>query len=286
MSDSDANNTNDTSRISPTAFYTSDAWVKIGLGDEAFSTWQGRTMHTLMDTPTSMIARITGGPDLMGMLEVRHRGMDALVADAITERGVCQVVELGSGLSARGVRMCRRFDGLTYVDADLAGMVRRKEARLTRVDVPTGYRTHVVNILHEDGASSLRALATGLDPTLPTLVVAEGLLPYFPREVVKDLLMRANDAFASVPSLEVITDCHLREEVMRFRRVSLFLRGLAAVARGGVHLHFADERDAIEAHLSWGFTHAQVVRPEAVVPIKPVSDASASMVAFIVASRA
>ena len=92
-------------RVSPTARFTGAVWRRYGLSPTAL---HPRSERLLAD------ALRLGGPlgrrlPLEGMLRARHCAIDALLARAIAEGRIAQVVELAAGHSARGWRMKQRF---------------------------------------------------------------------------------------------------------------------------------------------------------------------------------
>lgn len=127
MSDSEASGA-----ISPTAHYTGETWVRSGLSHPELATWQGRFLHRTLALPTAA-SKAIGGPTLEGLLLARHRIIDSILEDQI-DAGVSQVVEVACGMSPRGWRFSEHYgDRLTYVEADLPAMARRKREALARM---------------------------------------------------------------------------------------------------------------------------------------------------------
>jgi O-methyltransferase involved in polyketide biosynthesis len=70
---------------------------------------------------------------LEGLLIARHRIIDSTLDDLI-QGGVSQVIEAACGMSPRGWRFSERYgERLTYVEADLPAMARRKRDALARM---------------------------------------------------------------------------------------------------------------------------------------------------------
>src|SRR4051812_43465992 len=91
----------DSSRISPTAHYTSQVWFRHGMSHPALETAFGRRLHAAL-APINFAYRVTGRPNLDEMLLARHRCLDALLERAIASGEVSQVIEVAAGLSPRG----------------------------------------------------------------------------------------------------------------------------------------------------------------------------------------
>src|SRR5687768_7080039 len=89
--------------ISPTAHYTGQVWVRNGLSRPELDTWEGRALFGALG-PAMAMSRKLGGPTLEGLLLARHRVIDDLLAQAIEDRGVRQVIEPACGMSPRGWR--------------------------------------------------------------------------------------------------------------------------------------------------------------------------------------
>src|SRR5690242_2718763 len=152
--------------ISPTAHYTGYIWFANGQSHEAFATPTGRRLYRLLRGP-NRAARAIGLPSLDGILLARHRLIDLLLARTIDAGEIGQVIEIAAGLSPRGWRFRTRYgDRLTYVEADLPGMIDQKRRILARLGGETAHhRTVEIDALADTGPTSLDAVCAGLDPT-------------------------------------------------------------------------------------------------------------------------
>ena len=112
--------------ISPTAHYTGYVWYAHGLSHQAFATRTGRLLYHALRGPNAIAQRL-GTPSLEGMLLARHRLIDLRLAQAIESGEIRQVIEIAAGLSPRGWRFATRYaDRITYIEADLPGMLAHK----------------------------------------------------------------------------------------------------------------------------------------------------------------
>src|SRR5919202_1822100 len=119
--------------ISGTAHYTGHVWVRNGLSHPELATWEGHLAWAAV-APSMTAIRVLGGPTLEAMLLARHRIIDALLAAAIEDGRVAQVVEVACGMSPRGWRFAQRYgERVTYVEADLPAMAARKRRALERM---------------------------------------------------------------------------------------------------------------------------------------------------------
>lgn len=258
--------------VSPTAHYTGQVWCRNGLSHPALSSWQGRVMFGGME-PFMAASRLAGGPSLEPYLLARHRAIDALLEQSITEDGVGQVLEVAAGLSARGWRFTQRHPGLTYVEADLPGMAQRKRDALRQMGAPgDGLRVVDVDALKPGGAGSLEELAATLDPDRGLVIITEGLTSYLDTETLQGLWRR----FATILSgfragrylADVMPQSSGRSPVVRAGRLVL-----SGFVRGRVHLHFSDPAAATAALIDCGFAQAAVRPAHEIAPAdgKPAS---------------
>jgi O-methyltransferase involved in polyketide biosynthesis len=244
--------------ISPTAEYTGYIWFAHGHSHEAFATRRGRWLYRVLRAPNAA-AHAIGLPTLEGMLLARHRLIDLRLAQAIDAGEVSQVIEVAAGLSPRGWRFCERYgQRITYVEADLPDMVRRKREVLAHLCGETAHHRIVeVNALAEDGPTSIAAVCAGLDPSRGIALVTEGLLNYFDRAVVTAMWARFARALARFPRAIYLSDLVVQEG-SRGLLVATFTTLLGAFVRGRVHVDFtgaADVEAALEAAGFDGIVH-------------------------------
>jgi O-methyltransferase involved in polyketide biosynthesis len=233
--------------ISPTAHYTGYVWYAHGHSHEAFATRRGRFLYRALRGPNAA-AQVAGLPTLEGMLLARHRLIDHRLARAIDAGEISQVVEIAAGLSPRGWRFRSHYgDRITYVEADLPDMVRRKRELLARVGGETAHHRLVeIDALADDGPTSLDALCASLDPARGVAIITEGLINYFDRATILAMWARFARALARFPHGVYFSDIVLRQTGNRVL-FSTFMNLLAVFVRGRVHLHFDDAHDVENA---------------------------------------
>ncbi len=246
----------DTSRISPTAHYTAYVWYKHGLSVPELATRTGRALFHALAPANQLFAR-AGKADLEAMLLARHRVIDSRLQAAIRSGEVRQVVEVACGLSPRGLRTRRRFENVTYVEADLAGMAQQKRTRIGHLLSPM-HRVEVVNALAEDGPESLEALAAKLNREQGVAVITEGLLPYF--DGVDGARIWGNIArFSQHFSGGVyLSDYLVEEDSMRVFGAKQ-LKALVSLFVGGrTHFPMRNNSELVAGLVKAGFTDAKV----------------------------
>jgi O-methyltransferase involved in polyketide biosynthesis len=245
--------------VSPTAHYTGETWVRNGLSHPQLATWQGRMLHRGLALPLAA-SRTLGGPTLEGLLLARHRIIDSILDDLI-RGGVTQVVEVACGMSPRGWRFTEQFcERLTYVEADLPAMARRKRDALARIHSLTDrHRVAGLDILQEGGPDSLEALVETLDPAEGLVIITEGLLTYLDDDTVDALWARLAAALRQFDKGVYLSD-------LRFARPDRGLPErtfdviLGAFVRGKVHAYRGDEATAEATLRSAGFEEVRLHR--------------------------
>jgi O-methyltransferase involved in polyketide biosynthesis len=269
------------SAISPTAHYTGETWVRNGLSHPRLATWQGRLFHGTLALPNAA-SRMLGGPTLEGLLLARHRIIDALLDDLI-QGGVSQVIEVACGMSPRGWRFSERYgDQLTYVEADLPPMARRKREALAQMG-SLGDRHRIVDldVLRAGGPESLEALVGTMDPAAGLAIVTEGLLVYFDDATVEALWARLAKALRPFSTGVYLADLRIArsERGVSERAFGLLL---GAFVRGKIHPYGGDEASAALDLRTAGFERVGLHRcDEHPAAAEARADAGTGMVSIV-----
>lgn len=270
--------------VSPTAHYTGETWVRNDLSHPELATWQGRVLHRAMSLPIAA-SRTLGGPTLEGLLLVRHRIIDSALDDLI-QGGVSQVVEVACGMSPRGWRYSERYgQRLTYIEADLPAMARRKRTALARMgSLSEHHRVADLDVLRDGGPGSLESLTEELDPSRGLVIITEGLLTYFDDETVEGLWARLAAVLGRFSTGVYLADLRLARQ-QRGAAERAFDVILSAFVRGKVHPYRGDEAEAVAALGDAGFKHA-ILHPGDRHPAAAElrSDPSATLIRIIEAS--
>jgi O-methyltransferase involved in polyketide biosynthesis len=247
------------SRISPTAHYTGYVWARNGLSHPELETIEGRVLFESLRVPMT-ISGLLGRGTLEAYLLTRHRALDGLLERAIQAGRVTQVIEVAAGLSPRGLRFSRRYgERLTYIEADLPGVVERKRAALERIgSLSARHRVEHVDALTDSGPGSLSDLAAMLDRGQGLAILTEGLLGYLEPEAVRDLWRRFASTLGGFAHGTYLSDIHIGE--LQNAEVRAFRVLLSAFVRGRVHLHFGTVEEINAALHEAGFAAAEVRR--------------------------
>lgn len=236
----------DLEKIGPTAHYTAYAWHRLGLPHaELFATKKGAALFWSFRVVGEWVAvALPNVPSMIQYLAQRHLAIE----HALDEFAPDLIVELGAGLSRRGLTRAR--NGTPYVEVDFPYMIDAKRAR-----IPAELRTELlrhesINILSPEFAERLAHLVR--DAKRPA-IVAEGVLGYFHPE---QRMQIAHDIARTVKS--GIFLCDLRSKAAAAQTAARFLKlGIKLITGGrGVAEDFPTEASIEEFFLRAGFVDA------------------------------
>lgn len=257
-------NNNDSSSISFTAHYTGFIWHHYGLSEAAFATTQGRVYFSLL-LPFEFLARRVLGSDIKTTLLQRHALLDRELDKMIARHPDLQVLELACGLSPRGHRFTRKYPGITYVEADLPGMVARKKPLLESLSsLNPRHRLTVCNILDTDNTDSLEAvISREFSHDKALIIISEGLVNYFELPVISAVWQRLARTLKDFPESAYLTDIYPEVEGHRFSGIIRAAnRSLRIASRSHFTLHFVGD-DGIQRHFeTMGFANTRVFNPD------------------------
>ena len=246
----------DSARISPTAYYTGHVWYRNDLSDKTFYTRRGHSYFLLLQPFFRMASMVNKGVTMENLLLQRHRLIDHLLTSLIQDRGICDVVEIASGLSPRGLRFKKEFgDRIQYIEADLPDMAAHKQQILGNLSC--GHHVVPVDATTNTGPLSIQEV---IEPYLgngPVIFITEGLLPYFPREIVSKLwntFSALMESRGGVYLSNIILGSSTPEDI--FMRT--FHRFLSRFVKGKTYLHFQDQTEIVQALNDAGFEHTHM----------------------------
>ena len=247
----------DTSSISFTAHYTGHIWYNYGLSEHFFATMPGRFLFNTL-RPFEWAGRMLFGSDIKSCLLQRHYLIDHILEKAIEEQGYTQVLEVACGLSPRGFRFMKKYadQDIRYIEADLPGMAKRKEALLSKhKTLDETHKVIVCNILEKDGEHSIKQVVEReLDPGRKTIVITEGLIMYFSLEVIKGFWERLHTHMSQLPEVRYLADNYPLSRKHPLYKIMRFIEhSLGFLSRADVNFHFANERDVSDYFADIGF---------------------------------
>lgn len=158
--------------ISLTARYTAAVWDQIGLPYASrFADVRGRAMVAASVAAGRVLPRNIGTFLIDGALVPRHLFMD----DFVKHGGFEQVVEVAAGYSPRGMLFANL--GLRYIEVDRPNVMREKEQLCSGGDA----KKPVFLGIDATAPDFVERVVSASTPNLKTLIITEGLSPYFAR---------------------------------------------------------------------------------------------------------
>lgn len=257
-------NNNDTSSISFTAHYTGFVWHHYGFAERAFATTQGHIYFSLL-RPFEFLARRLIGSDIKTTLLQRHFLIDRELELLIAEHPDLQILELACGLSPRGHRFSKEFPGITYVEADLPGMVARKQPLLEPLhSLSSRHRLINCNILDIGTDTCIeKVLAREFNKEKPLVIITEGLVNYFDLPTISTVWQRLGKELKEFSQGLYLTDIYPEVAGHRFSGlIRAANHSLRLASRSHFTLHFSSNSD-MQAHFeTMGFARVTVLDPD------------------------
>lgn len=176
-------------RVSLTALYTAQHWIKGGYPfAKYFDTLRGRLVYWL----SALVSRLP----FVGQ-GIRYYNQQLWLRHQVVERFIETykpdvLIDLGCGLSPRGIARAKATPGLKVLEGDLAFIVSIKKALLEPCLPQENYQLQTVDLLKD----SLESLTAGLSPSDRVLVITEGVIDYFTFEQKRAVWTRLNELVA------------------------------------------------------------------------------------------
>lgn len=254
----------DSSGISFTALYTGAVWQRHGLSEEGLIPASGQALYSLL-TPFEGISRVIAGGSVRTFLLQRHLIIDQLIAEAVEQDGIGQVLEIACGLSPRGIRLRRQFPHLKIVEADLPAMATRKAAFLaTRGFLGEHHQVRPLDIFADSGPLSLETVIDEqFDADRPLLVVTEGLTSYFALDTISQFWRRLAGVLSQRPGSSYISETYLKPaNGIIGSGLNVLRQALGTMTHAQVSFHFSNGDDAARHLENMGFAKVDAVNPE------------------------
>jgi O-methyltransferase involved in polyketide biosynthesis len=243
----------DAAKISIIAHFTAYVWYKLGFPEaERFITPQGRALY-IASQPFLVLTRLLGFKNFLDvLLAYRHRVMDRLLA----ESGIKRVVEIGAGLSPRGIALVKQNPDVYYVEVDLPGISALKDERLGD-DRSERHKVVGADVVKEDFLATVGPLLGGDGPVA---VIAEGLTSYLPRPELEALLNNVRQFIAHSGGGLFLCDVYPKEGIEGGGlAANLFFRLVWFLSRNPPPLPFVNREDAHDLLTATGFEEVEVL---------------------------
>ena len=242
--------------ISFTAHYTGYIWFQEGISHAALASNKGRWLAKLVG-PLETWAENIIGDSMRSTLRQRHALIDRQLDHFLAEHPDAQILEIATGLSPRGWRYRQKFPNLVYIEADLPDMAAAKRQALSQIEKPAP-RIEAVD-LFGDG---FQQLLDTLDSKKPLIIISEGLVNYFTKDMLNDLWTRLATGLKRFPTGVYLTDIYPEPITRRLGRLIWnSSKVLKVMSRSAFSFHFISPTEAIHAMQAAGFKTSRVFQP-------------------------
>jgi methyltransferase (TIGR00027 family) len=165
---------------------------------EALAGPEGFAQMERMDAVSNLPGAKEGNP----YLAIRTRFLDDFLSQAAHERGIRQIVLVAAGLDSRAFRL-QWPQGTRLFELDRPEVLTAKQAILDRIRAEPRCERRIVAVdLATRWDDAL--VGAGFDRTLPSMWLAEGLLPYITEEAVRGVLKQS--ASLAAPESRIAAD--------------------------------------------------------------------------------
>ncbi len=242
--------------ISFTAHYTGYIWYQMGISHPLLATSKGKTLAMIAHPIESWGEKHVGG-SMRTTLKERHTMLDDRLKQLIGQYPDLQILEIAAGLSPRGWWFRKHYPQIDYRELDLPDMAKTKQTALKQIN-PDSPAVLSVDLFTEDFKNAFAVF----DPQRPLVVISEGLINYFDKALLSQLIQSIADYGKDFRSLYYLTDLYPEPVKNKLAKViwgsSKLLKILSRSAFG---FHFIDPAEVQTFIQNAGFTQVQVVQP-------------------------
>lgn len=242
--------------ISFTAHYTGYIWFQEGISHAALASNKGRWLAKLVSPLESWAEQIIGD-SMRTTLRQRHGLIDQQLNRFLAEHPDAQVLEIATGLSPRGWRYRQKYPNLVYVEADLPEMAAAKRQALSQIEKPAP-QIEAVDLFGE----GFQQLLESFDQKKPLVIISEGLVNYFTKDMLNDLWTRLATGLKQFPIGVYLTDIYPEPVTRRLAKLIWnSSKILKVMSRSAFAFHFVSPTEVIVAMQSAGFSQSKVFQP-------------------------
>ncbi|MGE8559343.1 MAG: class I SAM-dependent methyltransferase, partial [Acinetobacter sp.] len=243
--------------ISFTAHYTGYIWYTMGISHPIFATSKGKMLAKLVHPLESWAEKFVGG-SMRTTLKQRHRMIDQHLTQLIEQFPDLQVLEIASGLSPRGWNFRQKYPHIDYRELDLPGMAKVKTQALKQIDLNSP-EVLSVDLFTADFEQAFHVF----DPNRPLVVISEGLINYFNKDMLLQLLQAIYRYGQNFKELHYLTDIYpepVKNKLANFIWASSKL--LKWMSKSAFSFHFITPQQAQDFFQQAGFEQASIVQPQ------------------------
>ena len=243
--------------ISFTAHYTGYIWYQMGISHDAFATPKGRFLAKLVHPVESLAERYIGG-SMRTTLKARHTLLDHQLTQLIEQHPNLQVLEIAAGLSPRGWWFRNHYPQIDYRELDLPDMAETKQLALQSIDQNSPPMLSA-DLFTEDFQSAFEIF----DVDRPLVVISEGLINYFDKDLLQQLLHAIASYGKDFKALHYLTDVYPEPVKNKLAKVIWSSsKLLKLMSRSAFSFHFVKPREVHDFFQRAGFQQVKVIQPQ------------------------
>lgn len=243
--------------ISFTAHYTGYIWYQMGISHPALATTKGKTLAALVHPIESWAEKYVGG-SMRTTLKQRHTMLDTHLEQLVQQYPNLQVLEIACGLSPRGWWFRQHHPDICYRELDLPDMAAKKQAALQQIE------PHVDDVLSVDLFTEAFAnVFKVFDPKRPLVIISEGLINYFEKPLLQQLIQAIAIYGRDFKELHYLTD--LYPEPTQNKLATIIWnssRLLKLMSRSAFSFHFKTPAEVENFFHEAGFKQVEVLQPK------------------------
>ena len=252
--------------ISFTAHYTGYIWYSMGISHQALATKKGKTLAGLVHPLESWAEKFVGG-SMRSTLKQRHSMLDQALEKLIETSPEIQVLEIACGLSPRGWWFRQHYPNINYRELDLPEMASIKQTALKQ------FEPNSPDVLSADlFTQEFETVFTVFDPQKPLVIISEGLINYFSKILLSELLSSITSYTQQFNQLHYLTD--LYPEPVHHKMAKIIWHSsklLKWASRSAFSFHFITPQEVTTFFSKNGFSQVQVIQPTSYFNPSPTS---------------
>ncbi len=198
------------------------------------------------------------GGSMRSTLKQRHQMIDAHLTSLIQQHPQLQVLEIASGLSPRSWNFRQKYPELNYRELDLPDMAQIKTQALRQID------HDAPEVLTADIFSeSFQQAFEYFDHSQPLVIISEGLINYFSKDMLQQLLNGMCNYTQDFPELHYLTDIYpepVKNKLANF--IWNCSRLLKFMSRSAFTFHFQSPQELTQFFQNAGFEQVQLQQPQ------------------------
>lgn len=257
--------------ISFTAHYTGYIWYQMGISHPLLATSKGKSLAFIANPVETWAEKYVGG-SMRTTLKDRHMMLDDTLKQLIERYPDLQVLEIAAGLSPRGWWFREHFPQIDYRELDLPDMAKTKQAALKQINAASP-EVLSVDLFTEDFQNAFAVF----DPKRPLVIISEGLINYFEKDLLQQLLKSIVHYGQDFAVLHYLTDIY--PEPVKNKLATVIWNSsklLKIISRSAFSFHFQTPQEVQDFFQTAGFNQVEVLQPSLYFPEKQTENHNAT----------